>query len=305
MIDFIQHLFSSDFMPHGGCYFWRQDLVWLHSVSDGLIALAYFMIPFSLIRLVRKRQDFEFNPVFLMFGAFILSCGLTHVMGIWNIWHSTYRLEGLIKAITACVSILVALLIFRLVPKIAALPTHRQLREEMEERSKAQRAVLVLNTKLKDMQLSDAEQRFRLVVDAAPSAMLMVGSDGRITLVNAQTEKLFGYRRDELLGQPIRMLIPERFLSQYGCEPNSLFYGQSARHMEDDSEVFWTRKDGTEMPVEIGLNAVTTNEGQFVLASIIDITERKAAKEKILNSLREKEILLKEVHHRVKNNLAV
>ncbi len=305
MLDFIRNLFQSDFMPHGGCYFWRPDVLWLHAISDGLIALSYFLIPFSLIQLVRKRHEFEFNRVFLMFGAFILSCGLTHVMGIWNIWHSTYRLEGLIKAITAAVSIPVAILMFRLVPKVVAFPTHQQLRNEVEERSKAQHAVLTLDAQLKQIMLSDAEQRFRLVVEAAPSAMVMVSTEGRITLVNAQTEKLFQYRREELLGNPVEMLVPLRFRSAHTRDRTNFFSSPTARVMGHGRDIFALCKDGTEIPVEVGLNPVHTFEGRFVLASVTDVTERKAAEQKILNSLQEKEILLKEVHHRVKNNLAV
>jgi hypothetical protein len=105
MIEFFRRLFDSDFMSHGGCYFWRPELVWLHVSSDSLIVLAYVLIPFSLIQLVRKRKDLEFNWMFVMFGAFILACGATHFMSVWNVWHSAYRLDGLLKAVTAVASI--------------------------------------------------------------------------------------------------------------------------------------------------------------------------------------------------------
>lgn len=148
MIDFFRRLFDSDFMPHGGCYFWRPELVWLHVSSDALIVLAYVMIPFSLIQLVRKRKDLEFNWMFVMFGAFILACGATHFMNVWNIWHSAYRLDGVLKAITAFASIPTAVLMFRLVPQAVALPSADDLRQEIENRTRAEAEVRSLNADL-------------------------------------------------------------------------------------------------------------------------------------------------------------
>jgi signal transduction histidine kinase len=148
MIEFFRRLFDSDFMSHGGCYFWRPELVWLHVCSDTLIVLAYVMIPFSLIQLVRRRKDLEFNWMFLMFGVFILACGATHFMNVWNIWHSAYRLDGVLKAITAFASIPTALLLFRLVPQAVALPSPDDLRKEIERRGRAEAEVRSLNTDL-------------------------------------------------------------------------------------------------------------------------------------------------------------
>lgn len=148
MTEFFSRLFSSDFMPHGGCYFWRPGLVWLHASSDALIAVAYFLIPFSLVQLVRKRRDLEFNWMFVLFGVFILACGMTHAMQIWNVWHSAYRLEGLIKLITAVASIITAILMFRLVPKALSLASPRQLQSEILERRRAEEEVRVLNSEL-------------------------------------------------------------------------------------------------------------------------------------------------------------
>jgi signal transduction histidine kinase len=148
MIEFFRRLFDSDFMSHGGCYFWRPELVWLHVSSDALIVLAYVMIPFSLIQLVRKRKDLEFNWMFVMFGAFILACGATHFMNVWNIWHSAYRLDGVVKAITALASIPTAILMFRLVPQAVALPSAEDLRKEIENRTRAEAEVRSLNADL-------------------------------------------------------------------------------------------------------------------------------------------------------------
>jgi signal transduction histidine kinase len=148
MLEFFRKLFNSDFMPHGHCFLWQPGIVWLHVISDILISLSYFLIPVGLVQLVRKRRDLEFNWMYLMFGIFILSCGLTHAMNVWDIWHATYRLEGLIKAITAAASLVTAVLLFRLIPVALTIPSPAQLRLEIRERVKAEQEVRSLNSEL-------------------------------------------------------------------------------------------------------------------------------------------------------------
>jgi C4-dicarboxylate-specific signal transduction histidine kinase len=126
--EFFSKLFSLDFMPHGDCYFWKPEIVWLHATSDAVIALSYYLIPFILIYFVRKRKDLPFNKIFMMFGVFILACGTTHLMEVWTLWYPIYRLSGIIKAITAVVSIVTAVMLVKLVPKALALPSPTQLR---------------------------------------------------------------------------------------------------------------------------------------------------------------------------------
>ena len=128
MSEFLSKLFSSDFMPHGACYLWRPEIVWLHATSDTLIALSYYLIPIVLIYFVRKRTDLPFNWIFVMFGVFILACGTTHVMEVWTLWDPVYRLSGVIKAFTAVVSIATAVMLVKLIPQALALPSPTQLR---------------------------------------------------------------------------------------------------------------------------------------------------------------------------------
>ena len=126
---------------------------------------------------------------------------------------------------------------------------------------------------------TESENIFNLVVEAAPSAIVVVDERGRITLVNAQTEKLFGYRRDELLGRSIDMLVPERFRRGHAGLRASFSGAPIARPMGAGRDLYARRKDGTEVPVEIGLNPVRTGAVTFTLAAISDITARKLAEE--------------------------
>jgi signal transduction histidine kinase len=148
MFDFFSKLFASDFMPHGFCLRWNPGVLWLHILSDGLTAAAYYIIPFALIYLVRKRKDLAFNWMFLLFGTFILACGTTHVLSIVTLWYPVYRFDGLVKAGTALASIPTAFLLIRLLPAAIALPSPENLRSEVIRRTKAEAELRMLNNDL-------------------------------------------------------------------------------------------------------------------------------------------------------------
>ena len=128
--------FSSDsFMPHGHCYLWRPEILWLHVISDFFIFLAYMAIPVVLLLFLRKRRNFPHRWIMLMFALFIVCCGLTHLASIWTVWRPDYGWEGILKAITAAISIATAVLLVPLVPK--ALQFLNRLETGEDEKSPA------------------------------------------------------------------------------------------------------------------------------------------------------------------------
>src|SRR5690348_12887119 len=122
-----------------------------------------------------------------------------------------------------------------------------------------------------------AEARFRVAVDSSPNGMVMVDGQGRIVLVNREVERLFGYSREELLGQSIDFLVPHRFRGNHPVFRDAFYRDPRVRSMGAGRELFGLRQDGTEVPVEIGLHPIETEEGTFVLSSIVDISARKQA----------------------------
>jgi len=131
-------------LPHGYCFTWNPVLLWTHVASDAVIGLAYVSIPLTLLHLVRRRADMPFNWIVLLFATFIVSCGATHWIEVWTVWHPDYWLAGAVKVVTAIASVLTAAALVHLVPRILAIPTVAELTEAkaaLEEEVRHRRAV--------------------------------------------------------------------------------------------------------------------------------------------------------------------
>jgi phosphoserine phosphatase RsbU/P len=157
---------------------------------------------------------------------------------------------------------------------------HGELQHRIEQRTaELADANRVLQAEISDRQ--DAEEKFRLVVEGSPNAMVIVNQAGEIVLVNTQTERFFGYQRGDLLGQPVEILVPERFRRQHRSYLNRFLEKPQSRMMGVGRDLLARRKDGGEFPVEIGLSPINTAEETLVLSIIVDITDRKRAEEQL------------------------
>lgn len=175
-------LFSQNFLPHGHCYFWQPGLLFLHVVSDAVITLAYFSIPFALYSFVRRRSDFIYNHVLTCFGLFILLCGVTHAMSVLTVWHPYYWLDGMLKFATAVVSVITAFLVWPLIPKLLTLPSHRELARTKEElRAEAEKKVHAETSgKLRSQFLANMSHEIRTPLNGI-TGMLQLVKDTKLS----------------------------------------------------------------------------------------------------------------------------
>jgi signal transduction histidine kinase len=219
------YLDSTQLAPHGLCLLWRPELIWLHVVSDGFIALAYFSIPIVLSVFISKRPDFGFGWVICAFVVFITACGATHLFGIWTLWFPDYAAEGAVKGITALASVATAIGLWPLLPKVLALPSPQQLRtanvaligeiEQREvalrtlehERSERQKAQEMLRT------LEQHRQVERLVA-LTPESVIVVGTEGVVQFANEAALKLFDTDRERFVGSPFGFAVKAGEISQ-------------------------------------------------------------------------------------------
>lgn len=191
-MDHLGSLASSAFMPHGMCYLWQPDILALHVISDSLIALAYFSIPFTLLYFVRKRTDLQFNWIFVCFAIFIVACGTTHVMEVWTIWHPTYWLSGSIKAITAAASVPTAILLVKLVPQVLQLPSPSTLQTRVAERT--------ADLESANRALRESEARFRTLTESLPHLVWTSRPDGYVDYLSRQWTAYTGLEESQQLG---------------------------------------------------------------------------------------------------------
>jgi PAS domain S-box-containing protein len=288
-------------------------LVWLHVVTDSLIALAYYVLPVILVYFARKRQDLPFHWMFLMFGAFIIACGTTHLMGVWTLWFPTYWLSGGVKVATATISLATAVLLIPLVPRALALPSpaeleaiNRQLQAQILERQRAEAALRRAHDELEgrvqertaalgranaalEAEISD-RKRAQDALRAAHTtlegtfaslseAVLVVDSERRTILTcNAAVERIFGYTKQELLGRSTKALYPDS--AAYDAFGRELYEALNA-HGLHHAERQMRRKDGSLFLAEGTVTTLAEASGRRtkVVSVWRDVTDRRRAEE--------------------------
>lgn len=271
-------------MPHGTCYLWNPKIVWLHVISDGLIALSYYCIPIALIYLIQKRRDLPFNWIFWMFGLFILGCGTTHLMDVWNVWHGSYLIAGIIKAFTAAVSLATAVVLIPLLPKIISLPEQMQVHEVNRK--------LVVEIKERE-QAAEARARLTAVVESSEDAIISKTLNGTITAWNPGAERLFGYSTPEAVGKPMLILLPPERASEELDILARIGRGERVQHFE----TLGVRKDGKKIDVSITISPIKDSYGAIIGASNIarDISERRRSEEALNKSFATSKRVIKEL----------
>ena len=271
ILDFFQKLFQAECWPlRWHCGKWTEFHGWLYIFSDLAIWVAYFAIPILLIKFATKKRYIPLPSIFWLFGAFILLCGLTHLLDATMFWWPAYRLNGLIRFATAIVSWVTVFSFIKILPKAFAMKTSKEYELEIIARKKIEDA------------FQASEQKFRIILESAPDAMVIVDDKGKIVLTNKQAEKLFGYTKEEFVGNTVEMLIPKRFQEKHISLRETYIQTPVTREMGIGLDLYGKRKDATEFMAEISLSPLQTADGLWVSSVIRDITERKKAEQKLI-----------------------
>jgi PAS domain S-box-containing protein len=270
----ISSLFKPGLSPHGICLLWQPSLLWLHALSDIATGFAYFAIPIGLASLVLKRRELLFGWMFWLFALFILACGTTHFMDVWVLWHPDYGVQGLVKAFTAIASILTAVLLWGILPKMLSLPTPADFRlvsDQLSDETVRHRRTVE--------QLHRTEQSFQLVVENVQDcAMFMLDQAGHVSSWNAGARHIKQYEASEIIGHHFSCFYTRG--DQAERKPARAL-DTAAREGKYQEEGWRVRKDGSLFMAEVLINPIRDREGVLVgFAKITrDITRRKQAEQ--------------------------
>jgi PAS domain S-box-containing protein len=266
-------LSSSGFMPHGFCYQWKPTLLWLHAISDSLIALAYFLIPVALIYFARKRRDLPYGWMFVCFGGFIGACGATHAMDVWTLWVPSYWFSGGVKVITVLASVPTAIFLVRIMPAALSLPSPEEMKTTIEE-LKLQKAIL-----------KQREERFQQMADNIQEIFWTMDPDSKkVTYASPAFEQICELPLDSLYSNPISyldLIHPEdrqRVITGLETLKRTYHFDEEFRIICPSGAIKWLR----------GIGFVAKDSGgrvETLLGTAQEITARKEMEIK----LREKE----------------
>lgn len=245
------------FMPHGHCFLWTPDLLRLFIVSEVAIIISYYSIPLGLWYFARKRPDFHYNYLLLMFGVFIFACGTTHLLALWNIWNSAYWLQGWVEFVTGMVSLATAFLLWPLLPQLLNIPSRDQL--EQANRELQRQIQLVRDT---SDTLAASEKRYRQLMEIAAEGIWVLDRHGCTTYANRRMAEMLGVAEDQLSG---------RYFREFHFEPHA------DADLPSEHVVFhFRRTDGEELIAIVATSPIDDN-GQVsgLLCVVTDITERE------------------------------
>ena len=299
---------TSNLLPHGFCINWTPALLWLYVISDALIVLAYYSIPITLVYFVWHRKDLAFSKIFMMFGAFILACGTTHLLGIITLWHPIYWIDASMKAFTALISVVTAFVLIKLIPQALKLPTPAQLTHEVQERLHAyedlitsQKLLVIANKELvfqneekekratelvianKELVLQTKERlrlaieykKIALVVQTTTNAVTITDRFGKLIWVNPAFLSTCGYTEDFVIGKTAGSFLQGADTSQ---DTAKIMRDAIKNHKGFNVEILNYKKSGEPFWSHIIATPIVHEDGSDGYVSIQeDISIRKLA----------------------------
>ncbi|WKN41224.1 response regulator [Tunicatimonas pelagia] len=334
-------LSGDGFMPHGHYYFWQPDILWLHTLSDAISGASYFVIPFAIFMLMEKRQDvWKAKPVFWLFIAFILSCGVTHFMEVYATWQPAYRISGWLKAINAVISLATAIAIWPLIPKLLNTPStsslkkaNNELQKQIKERERAEQelqlhkdnlevlvknrtkdlenTLLQLKCEARDRQRAQEQANFQAsMLNQLDSSIIAADANRRIVYWNQYAEHLFGWKKEEALGKKTTELL----LPKSGKLINEAHHQDFIQNKHWEGEMTMRHRDGKTFPVHVSAATLANERGESVGYSLVcfDMTDHvriasrlRRDKEKAERAALAKQDFLSTMSHEIRTPLNV
>jgi PAS domain S-box-containing protein len=279
-------LLPGNFLPHGDCYLWRADVLWLHVGSDAVLATSYYAIPLAIAYLVRRRRAvLPYSSVAAVFAVALLLCGTTHLMSIWTVWRPDYVVDGLIKLAAALFAATTAIMIFAL-PRAMALGTPAGLQREFAARTAE---LVAVNARLREevaarerteSALRESETRFRATFENAAVGIAMVAPDGHWLQVNEVLCRITGYSQEELLARTFGDITYPPDLATDWAQASALLAGDIASYA---MEKRYVRKDATITWVLLTVSLVRQADGSphYFISVVDDITVRKQVEQAV------------------------
>ena len=257
VIEFFKKLFdSTDWPARWHCGTWTDFHGWLYLISDLLIWSAYFTIPIVILRYTLKKQGIRSERLYLLFAGFILACGATHFLDAVAFWVPLYRLSALVRFITAVIGWATIFYLIKLLPTLFSMKSQAALEAEI-------------------LQRKQAENRFKILLEATPDALIIANKNGVITLANHQTEHLFGYTNSELTGKSMDILMSEPYGRAYALFSQPFFLTPDAIATDKKFELCGVRQNGNEFPAEVNISTFKIEDELNLCVAFRDISKRK------------------------------
>ena len=272
MLHLLVDLFGVNVLiPHGYCLNWTPSLLWLHGLSDLFIGMSYYVISIYIYYFRIKRNDFPYPYLINMFGLFILACGTTHFLSVVTIWFPVYWIDGIVKALTASIATITAIMMYWTIPLLLKLRSPKQLEEAI---SIAENKLLIQEEK----HINDLK-RYKDIIDYTDDAIIGKSPTGMIESWNYGAEKLFGYTANEVIGRSILILFPEESKKDELDILKRIYNGEKIKSLE----CMCITKNGDLLHVSTTTSPIYNELGILVGVSKIarDITDNKKAEEEI------------------------